>query len=68
MLTNHIEPFIDAITHMAVEFEKELKTAVKFIDLTAANDTVWRERSIDKLIKVIASLKICRINNNLLAK
>lgn len=53
-------------THFETSFEKCLKTAVTFIDVTAAYDTVWREGLFYKLLKVVPCLKTCNLINNFL--
>lgn len=40
-------------THIEAGFQKQLKTSVAFIDLTAAYDTVWRQGMLYKLLCVI---------------
>ena len=42
-------------------FQNHLKSAVTFVDLTAAYDTVWKKGLILKLLKVIPCLKIADI-------
>jgi hypothetical protein len=37
------------MTHIEAGFQHQLKTGAVFVDLTAAYDTVWRERSDDKI-------------------
>lgn len=56
-LTNHIEE----------GFQKQLKTGVVFIDLTAAYDTVWKRGLLYKLIKVVPCLAICDVLCNMLS-
>lgn len=49
-----------ALTNFIEEgFQKRMKTAVTFVDLTAAYDTVWKMGVIFKLMKVIPCLKLC---------
>ena len=50
-LTNHIE----------LEFELKLKTAVVFLDLSAAYDTVWKRGLIFKLSRIIPCRKTLSI-------
>lgn len=44
-------------THIEAGYQKQLKTSVVFIDLTAAYDTVWRHGLIYKLAKVVPCRK-----------
>lgn len=55
-LTNHIED----------GFQRQLKTGVVFIDLTAAYDTVWKKGLLYKLIKIIPCLRIIDTVANML--
>jgi len=48
-------------------FEKGLKSAAVFIDLTAAYDTVWRDGLITKLLRTIPCKTISGIINNMLS-
>ena len=53
-------------THIEYGFELCNKTAVVFIDLSSAYDTVWRHGLLYKLIKVIpCNAFICLINEML---
>lgn len=45
-LTNHIE----------AGFQRQLKTGIVFVDLTAAYDTVWKKGLLYKLIKAVPYL------------
>ncbi|KAE9527209.1 hypothetical protein AGLY_012907 [Aphis glycines] len=44
-----------------------MKTAIAFIDLTAAYDTVWQEDLITKFLKIIPCLTLCKIINEMLS-
>jgi len=48
-------------------FEKQLKTATAFIDLTAAYDTVWREGLITKFLRIIPCQTLGKLLNNMLS-
>lgn len=52
-LTNHIED----------GFQRQLKTGVVFIDLTAAYDTVWKKGLLFKLIKAVPCTRLKKLNN-----
>jgi Reverse transcriptase (RNA-dependent DNA polymerase)/Endonuclease/Exonuclease/phosphatase family len=54
-------------THIENGFERKLKTAAVFVDLTAAYDTVWRTGLIYKLLKAVPCKKISRLVNNMLS-
>lgn len=56
-LTNHIE----------AGFQRQLKTGVVFIDLTAAYDTVWKKGLLYKFIKAVPCLRIVNIISNMLS-
>jgi len=47
-------------------FQKKLKTAAVFIDLTAAYDTVWREGLLLKFSKIIPCSKLNKLLNTVL--
>lgn len=48
-------------------FQRNLKTNVIFVDLTAAYDTIWRNGLIFKLCKVVKCSKIVTLINNMLS-
>lgn len=54
-------------SHIECGFEKNRKTAVAFIDLTAAFDTVWRHGLLYKLIKAIPCYDLCVLINEILS-
>lgn len=56
-LTNYIES----------GFQKQLKTGVVFIDLSAAYDTVWKRVLMYKLARAIPCLEICDLICNILS-
>lgn len=56
-LTNYIED----------GYQKGLKTAVAFVDLQAAYDTVWKKGLLSKLLSVIPCLKVCQLVSNMLS-
>lgn len=53
-------------THIEAGFQKELKTTVVFVDLTAAYDTVWREGLLYKFLNVVPCSQIASLLNNML--
>lgn len=54
-------------TRIEKGYEDQMKTAIVFIDLTAAYDTVWREGLITKFLKIIPCLTLCKIINEMLS-
>lgn len=48
-------------------FQKQLKTAAVFVDLTAAYDTVWKKGLLYKLLKVIPCIRICNLISSILS-
>jgi hypothetical protein len=44
-----------------------IKTGVVFIDLTAANDTVWRDGLILKFMRLVSCAKLSNLLNNMLS-
>lgn len=61
------EQVLALTTFIESGFQKQMKTHVAFVDLTAAFDTVWREALLMKLIKIIPCLKIINLLNNILS-
>lgn len=57
---------LSSTTHIEVGFQQRLKTAVVYIDLTAAFDTVWREGLLFKLLSIIPCNRIATLLNNML--
>lgn len=55
-------------THIELGFEKRKKTAMVFIDLTSAYDTVWRHGLLYKLIKAIPCNSFISLVNEMLSK
>ena len=49
-------------------FEKKLKTAVAFINLTRAYDTVWKERLLLKLHKLVPCRTFSRLINEMMSE
>jgi hypothetical protein len=54
-------------SHIEAGFERKLKTRTIFIDLTAAYDTVWRDRLMLKFMRAVSCSKISRCLNNMLS-
>ncbi|KAG5865900.1 hypothetical protein JTB14_008814 [Gonioctena quinquepunctata] len=48
-------------------YHNQNEISVVFVDLTAANDTVWRQELIYKLLKTIGSKTIARLIGNMLS-
>ena len=53
-------------SYIEAGFQKHLKTAVAFVDLTAAFDTVWRHSLLLKLADIIPCKQIINLINNML--
>lgn len=47
-------------------YERELKTGVVYIDLTAAYDIVWKKGLMYKLVKAVPCLRLCDVICNIL--
>lgn len=54
-------------TFIEASFQQMLKTAVAFVDLTAAYDTVWRDGMIYKFLKITRCRKTASLLNNMLS-
>lgn len=54
-------------THTENGYDKKLKTAVVFIDLSSAYDTVWRKGLLSKFLDVIEMKTLLILLNNMLS-
>ncbi|XP_030753839.1 uncharacterized protein LOC115880697, partial [Sitophilus oryzae] len=60
-----VDQVLSLTTHIEAGFQKQLKTTVVYVDLTAAYDTVWREGLLYKFLVVPCS-RIASLLNNML--
>ncbi|KAF0755286.1 Uncharacterized protein FWK35_00019703, partial [Aphis craccivora] len=54
-------------THIENGYDKKLKTAVAFVDLSSAYDTVWRKDLLSKFLDVIPCKTLLTLLNNMLS-
>lgn len=64
---NTIDQVLALTTHIEAGFQRNLKTGLALIDLTAAYDTVWRHGVLYKLIKIIQCDTLYTLMNNMLS-
>lgn len=62
-----VDQVLSLTTHIEAGFQKQQKTAVAFVDLTAAYDTVWKEGLLYKLAKIVPCYTTLRLINNMLS-
>lgn len=61
-----VEQVLALTTYIEKGFQRNLKTSVALLDLTAAYDTVWREGLLFKFMKLILCLKLSNLLNSML--
>lgn len=61
-----VDQVLSLTTHIEAGFQKQLKTTVVYVDLTAAYDTVWREGLLYKFLNVIPCSRTASLLNNML--
>jgi hypothetical protein len=61
------EQVLALTSHIEAGFQRKLKKAVVFIDLTAAYDTVWRDGLMLKFMRVFSCAKLSNLLNNMLS-
>lgn len=54
-------------THIENRYDRKVKTAVAFIDLSSAYDTVWRKGLLSKFLDVIPCKTLLKLLNNMLS-
>jgi hypothetical protein len=54
-------------THIENGYDRNVKTAVTFIDLSSAYDTVWRKGLLSKFLDVIPCKTLLKLSNNMLS-
>jgi hypothetical protein len=54
-------------TYIEADFQRQLKTGVVFVDLSAAYDTVWRDGLMFTFMRTVPCAKISNLLNNTLA-
>jgi len=62
---NRCDQVIALTTHIKNGYDKKLKTAVVFIDLSSAYDTVWRKDPISKFLDVFPYKTLYTLFNKL---
>jgi hypothetical protein len=53
-------------TDIEADFQRQLNTGTLFVNLIAANDTVWRVGLMPKFMDSVSSLKLCSLLDNML--
>jgi hypothetical protein len=53
------------ITHIEAGFQRQLKTGVVFVDLSAAYDTMWSNRLMLMFMRTVSCVKISNLFNNM---
>jgi hypothetical protein len=61
------EQVMPLTTHIEAGFQRQLKTGVVFVDLSAAYDTVWRDGLMFTFMRTVPCAKISNLLNNTLA-
>jgi hypothetical protein len=54
-------------THIEAGFQRQLKTGVVFVDLSATYDTVWKDGIMLKFMRTVPCAKISNLLNNMLS-
>ncbi|XP_030754581.1 uncharacterized protein LOC115881295 [Sitophilus oryzae] len=61
-----VDQVLSLTIHIEAGFQKQQKTTVVYVDLTAAYDTVWREGLLYKFLNVVPCSRIASLLNNML--
>ncbi|KAF0699141.1 Uncharacterized protein FWK35_00035076, partial [Aphis craccivora] len=64
---NFCDQVMALTTHIENGYDKKLKTAVAFVDLSSAYDTVWRKDLLSKFLDVIPCKTLLTLLNNMLS-